>query len=188
MKQLELNPILNEALADVRKQYIERYEQMAMAQLVELRAGLKAVGMDADKYAPYPHGNMDRKSYKLAESKYKFTRYYFRSIKGCRSMNEPEIVAELPGMAAKCKAQGRSQANQDVDSYIIKLEKKITGVSSSPVAVATANGKIWDNATLDVKLEDKTLQRWDTQCILNTSCLGKLFNQWRTRLVLTSAY
>ncbi len=169
--------VLKAATAQIREEYINRYVQLALIELELFRKGLAEVGMDADKFAPYPDGNMDRSTYRQAERKYRRVRSYFRAIKGCRGMREPEIVVEIEGASDRLVDAATESANGLVDAYLIKLLGKI----GKPVAQAETNGNIWDYAILTVVCADGEEQVWRTNCILNRSCLGTLFNQWPTR-------
>ena len=69
-------------------------------------------------------------------------------------------------------------AQAEVDSYVIKLAEKI----NKPVLGLTVRGDLWHGSTLTVTTPEGE-ETWVTQCIINCSCLGKLFNQWPTRKV-----
>ena len=71
----------------------------------------------------------------------------------------------------------RRNAQAEVDAYIIKLALKI----GKAVVALTVRGDLWDGSTLNVTCADGEAQTWHTRCILNCSCLGKVFNQWPTR-------
>jgi len=82
------------------------------------------------------------------------------------------------------RAQATQMAEDDVFGFAGKLAGKVdrdaAGVKVAAVAVA-ARGSLWTGSTLIATLVDGTTQRWHTQCILNVSCHGLLFNQWPTR-------
>jgi hypothetical protein len=67
-------------------------------------------------------------------------------------------------------------AERDFDSYVVKLAGKI----GKPVTSAQVVGDLWNGSTLTVQCKDGESQTWRTKCILNTSPLGNLFNQWPT--------
>lgn len=91
-----------------------------------------------------------------------------------------EIEAEL-------MKEAHGITEHDFDTYSIKLAGKI----ALPVESATITGKLWNYSFLVARIESgfwngserQPFQRWKTQMILNTSVLGKLFNQWPTRRV-----
>lgn len=171
--------ILKAATADIRADYVARYTELEMATLVRDRAGLVAMGMDASVYAPYPTGRMAKDAYLQAESKYRRVRFSFRGVKGYRCMNEPEIVVEREDAEPRRRAAAKAEADAQVDSYLFKMAAKI----GKDIASASTNGCIWDFATLKVVCVDGEEQTWKTNCILNQSVYGKLFNQWPTRRV-----
>lgn len=171
--------VLKAATALIRAEYVARYTDLQLAALVRDRAGLAAVGMDADIYAPYPNGRMGKSEYRQAEAKYRRVRRYFQGVKGCRGFHEPEIVVENPEAEVRLRQIAKQDADALVDSYLHKLAGKI----GKEISSATTNGNIWDYATLVVTCCDGEVQTWRTNCILNQSVYGKLFNQWPTRRV-----
>lgn len=172
--------ILAAATAQIRADYVARFSELRLAQLVHDRAELAKVGMDARIYAPYPSGsNMDRASFKQAEARYYRVRNYFQSVSYVGSPNRPDPVTERPDAESKLRQLAESEANAMVDSYLHKMVAKI----GKEISFAQTNGRIWDCATLTVTCRDGEIQNWDTKCILNVSCLGKVFNQWPTRRI-----
>lgn len=169
--------VLKAATMAIRADYIARYTEMEMAQLVKDRAGLAAVGMDAEKYAPYPKGSMNKTDYRRGKANYDRVRCYFTGTSGRRTFHGPNIVAENPDAEPRLRATAVAAANNEVDSYLWKMAAKIGKV----ITEAKTNGNIWDFAYLDVVCEDGEEQRWKTQCILNRSVYNKVFNQWPTR-------
>lgn len=83
--------------------------------------------------------------------------------------------------------QAHAITERDFDTYSNKLAGKI----GQPIERATVIGKLWQNSILLAHIEAgfwneskrQPFQRWSTKMILNTSCLGKLFNQWPTRRI-----
>src|SRR5579859_292486 len=179
----EVNPetvaVLNAAMASIRAEYITRYVELELSTLRHDRAELAKVGMDANIYAPYPHGAMSRFDFRRVEALYYRVGSAFRCTATLLGPRDPKIVTEIPDAESKRRATATASANAVVDSYVHKLAGKIAKRAVS----ATTNGNIWDCALLTVNCYDGEVQTWKTQCILNTSCLGKLFNQWPTRRV-----
>lgn len=172
--------VLKDATQAIREDYVARYTEMMMVVLKRDRAGLEAVGMDAQQYAPYPSGNMSRADYRKAEFKYRRVRSSFRGVKSCRSMREPEIVVEREDAEPRVREAARQAADAEIDSYLYKMTGKIGKLATK----ATTNGRIWDSATMIVECADGETQTWSTRCIINCSCLGKVFNQWPTRRIV----
>lgn len=177
-----MNEILNQSTLAQRAEYVARVEEARLSNLKHMRAQLAANAMDLDIVAPYPssygpnfHG---RKAYRIAMSLRNHYQLSFVSTGATRSFKDPCIVVEKPDAEAKVRAAARVEANACFDAYLLKLEGKI----AKPIRSAVLTGRLWDGSTLTVTL-DFEVQVWDTKCILNVSCLGKLFNQWPTRRV-----
>jgi hypothetical protein len=169
--------VLHAATQGIRAAYVARYTELQLAALLRDREGLAAVGMDANIYATFPRGTTGKAEYRQAESKYQRVRSYFKGVKCCRTMHEPEIVEERPDSEPRLRAAAKQEADALVDSYLYKMAGKIGKLATA----ATTNGNIWDCATLTVTCADGEVQTWHTNCILNQSIYGKLFNQWPTR-------
>ena len=68
--------------------------------------------------------------------------------------------------------------------FVNKLIEKTGDVTA---ATLISNRGVWDYSVLEVTTANGEVQRWKTQTIVNTSCLGKLFNQFPTRLMKGAA-
>lgn len=173
--------VLKAATQDIRALYVARYTEMELRLLNQIRAGLAAVGMDAEKYAPYPSGSrLTREQYRKAKFMYDLVRHLFTAAEGqpvCRRPQDPYLVVEKPDSERKFRARAIASANAEVDSYLFKLAGKI----GMEIKSAGTNGLIWDGAILDVTCVDGSRQSWRTKCIINCSVYNKLFNQWPTR-------
>lgn len=75
--------------------------------------------------------------------------------------------------------QQRQGAADSYDAWVYKLVQKI----GKPVTDADVSGDPWHNSRITVKCRDGEVQTWVTRMILNTSKLGKVFNQFPTRRV-----
>lgn len=94
--------------------------------------------------------------------------------------------AEHPRDEEYVTRDAKLAAENDVASFAAKLTGKIDGaedIGSAKVAGISFLGNLWTGSTLHVRLDDGRQQVWATQVILNTSCLGKVFNQWPTRRI-----
>jgi len=179
MKNEQTIAVLKAATENIRAAYVARYTELQLATLVRDRAGLAAVGMDAEIYAPYPNGRMGKTEYRQAEAKYRRVRSSFKCITSCRGFHQPEIMVEKEDAEPRLRAHAKQEADALVDSYLYKMAGKI----GKEITAAETNGNIWDYATLTVTCADGEVQTWRTNCILNQSVYGKLFNQWPTRRV-----
>lgn len=74
------------------------------------------------------------------------------------------------------ESHAEREAQSAFDAYLIKLAGKV----GKPIASATLTGNLWNHSILGITTTDGEAQTWKTQCILNTSVLGNLYNQWPT--------
>jgi hypothetical protein len=169
--------VLTEATAQIRADYTARYTELSMARLITLRTRLAECGMDLQVYAPYPSGNLGKSEYRLQLAKRNHATAYFKHVDAYRTLRGPEIMVEKPDAEARLRTLAKQEADANVDSYLAKMAGKIAKEAAS----ATTNGRIWESARLEVVCADGEKQVWHTQCILNQSVYGKLFNQWPTR-------
>jgi hypothetical protein len=106
------------------------------------------------------------------------TPYRTYGIKGAH----PRYFRPQEVINAELRAEAEQITNHDFDAYAAKLAGKI----GLPITSAELTGQLWNYSFLQVEVEEggeKGSQVWKTQMILNVSYLGKLFNQWPTRLV-----
>lgn len=80
---------------------------------------------------------------------------------------------------ARFIAQSVSDTEASFDSFVLKLDGKV----GDHTAATLISGATWGYSILRVILADGTVQHWKTQQIVNSSSLGRLFNQWPTRLM-----
>lgn len=95
---------------------------------------------------------------------------------GNSNMREPSLKAE-----SRFIEQAKESASLQFDKYVAKMISKIGDVDSAELTHSFENN-VWGYSILTVEIAGAT-QRWRTQQIVNTSKLGKLFNQWPTRLM-----
>lgn len=169
-------PIAN-AVAPLKQQAADRAELAVTEQIERTLAALAAVGNDMDVFAPLPRGTMDRASYKQAAALRSFVSSITVGTKACRMPRDPNLRTTNPEGIARVVAQARGEAEAGFDAYVAKLEQKVGEHS----AAALHGSSVWGHSVLDVQTPAGA-QRWVTKQILNVSVLGKLFNQWPTRL------
>lgn len=173
----DVSKLLRDALAEPRGQYRTHYRNRLVEQVDAIASKLAANGMDLELVAPYPRSNIGRNAYLAAVDLYQFARRFFASVKCSRSMRDPDIVAPKPNRDEILDKLADEATARYFDGYVIKLSVKI----GKPIASAKLVGSLWTDSTLNVICEDGENQVWHTQCIFNTSCLGRIFNQWPTR-------
>ena len=162
------------------KQAAEDRARTAITTLIDKTlSDFAAVGNDLNVFAPYPKTGIGRKEYIIRLERRRFVESITASVKSSIKHNEPYI--RLPS------AEGRERAIKNCieaataayDAYVSKLEGKIGAVTE--VNLMTHKDVWYDSKLAVVKLDGST-ETWSTKCILNTSSLGKVFNQWPTRI------
>lgn len=160
--------------------------EFRMARWIEgCKAQLEAAGWDIAVAAPRPRSNMPRTEYMrmkgLRESLYSITKIdESRYPNGRRyGMNDPEYVVLCEDRIKALLHSTRAQTSMSFDSYVAKLAMKC---GPGVILAECSGGSIWNDSLLTVTYEDGRRVIWHTMCILNVSVLGKVFNQWPTRI------
>ena len=162
------------AVAPQKADAVAKAEQEANKFAARVAAKLNAAAGDLDAIAP--RGN------------YRTDRDEDRKAKDARRALFSRLMSRRPGTelwmmdAELCErfVEGiKAEAAVDYDAFTAKLALKV-----GTVTTATLKGNhVWGQSFLTVTNEDGSEAVWHTQQILNISKLGKLFNQWPTRLV-----
>lgn len=156
-------------------------EKRARALIEKIAKELQEAGNDLRVIAPYPSSSsMSKRDYHVARGKYSL----YRSVAKlrdtfCRGIKDPELADICPDKIERFVRMAREDAAAQYEVFIVKLEGKVGDCVS-----ATLNGNhVWGRSTLTITKAGGTVQRWLTQTIINVSPLGKLFNQYPTRLI-----
>jgi hypothetical protein len=166
------NDPVDQAVLPLKKMAMDRAEEGFREAVREAMIRAEAKGFDLEKIAPYPEP-YERTAHQVAS----LERAYYLSIcdfvgnKGMRIVMSPAKVEEEV-------AKARKMAAAQFEAYAAKLNVKI----GDKVHTAVLAGNPWFGSHLTVVTENKGTQVWHTQMILNVSKLGKLFNQFPTRL------
>lgn len=180
---------ISQAVAPLRDRAIEAAEIRQREYLDRVKKVLEDNDWDLIKVAPDPHSNMGRKAYIAAKDRHNFfssitvydeertgvprSRFFsFRAKQHFVKWNEEAAERSIE--------MAKRDAAASYDAYVVKLEKK---VGAHTAATLRPLGSLWSYSFVDVTLPDGTVQCWKTQMILNHSSLGRLFNQWPTRVV-----
>ena len=86
---------------------------------------------------------------------------------------------------AKVGTMARLSATYWIESFVIKMTKKLNdsnGGKREGSMEFTCTNNPWNHRQILIMYTVASKQLWNTQCIINCSVLGKLFNQWPTRL------
>jgi hypothetical protein len=174
------------AVEPLRNDAMKAARDSMTAYLDKLSAKLAECGMDREIAAPFPKsGRMSRNDYLIAKARYDIVRQISKAAPSPSGFyhshrpGTPDVgVFDDVGFARLVHRAGE-EASFSYTMFICKLIKKIGDCAS-----ATLDGShVWGYSVLTATLADGTVQRWKTQQILNVSVLGKLFNQWPSRIV-----
>jgi hypothetical protein len=169
----QLEPYKAECIERAERAYLDYIERV-------IKPALEAGEYNINKIAPRPNGMRDSRASYLQKQRYRAEIDSLTERVPSESMSvcAPEIVKLSDERIARRVQQTREAMDADFDGYVNKLSAKI----GEGVVSAEITGKLWDYSTLTVTKNDGSVERWRTQQIINVSCLGKLFNQWPTRL------
>jgi hypothetical protein len=172
-----MNPI-EAAVAPMKAEAVQRQVAAAEEMLNKAYKILEEAGFNMDVVAPLPKSTLGREAYKQAKAK----RDYFRSITTYDRQHvsgragEPQLRFPCEEAKARVLKLAEEAAAASYDAYVAKLCKKVGECEQAKVA-----GWLWNYSVLTVTKADGTVEKWETQMIVNVSALGKLFNQWPTR-------
>lgn len=166
------------AVMPLRADAILSARQWAEKRIEWIREKLEAAGWDLDKVAPSPKGNMDRAAYMAAKRRRGNFLAVTRSVgPATRRYGDPDTREIDPQRVAKWTEEVEAETAAAYDAFVAKLREKI-----GPCTAASLEGShVWGHSVLTVTKPDGSVERWQTQQIVNVSSLGKLFNQWPTR-------
>jgi hypothetical protein len=173
------NPI-EAAVRPLKKDAMRRATEYAIGVVANVEKRLLASNNDLEIAAPYPqawHGS--RAEYFVTLATYNLFRRLTTSRASSRGMHDPNYAdMNTQGIEAFVK-DAREDAAFQYEAYIAKLNKKI-----GPVTAASLEGNhVWGFSILTVTKANGGTERWKTQTIINQSKLGKVFNQFPTRLM-----
>lgn len=168
-----------QAVAHLKQAAQDAAEQAAHKAIEYGYHELEAHGWDLDAAAPLPNGFVGRAVYKQMQAKRDFLSSITTWTKPVIRHGEPNIRKPSDMGVTNRLFQARELAGASYDAFVSKLEAKIGEHDACELLVEGS----WGFSVLLVTLPCGTLQRWKTQMIVNCSSLGKLFNQWPTRLM-----
>lgn len=173
-----VTPVEN-AVAGLKADAQKKAEEYARKVIAYIEAELEKAGWDINVAAPFPNSmKCDRAEYVSQKAKYQM----FHSVTTIRpnqySMKAPRFVDMNPERVAKFVAEAREDAAAQYTAFVAKLVKKIGEHTTAELS----GNHVWGHSILTVTTP-AGVQKWKTQTIINTSKLGKVFNQYPTRLV-----
>lgn len=183
----KINPAhpITVAIEPLRQISVDNAERKALAIIAQAHKELEAGGYDLKTVAPrlLPF-NVSKEQYEQSIAKHSL---YSRLTDRKHSADDINMgfssSIRIPSKEAETKfiEQTKEAASFEFDKYVAKMISKIGDVDSAELTHSFENN-IWGYSVLTVVIAGAT-QRWHTQQIVNTSKLGKLFNQWPTRLM-----
>jgi hypothetical protein len=179
------NSPITQLVAPIREKSVDIAEARMREQIALVKSKFEENGWDISKVAPRPGTNVSRKDYNRAMLKHNFYSQFIKLIDDFNQQIEP-VIKDKPVYELDVKnierviARVRAETALEFDAYVIKLNAKV-GAHTAAVLVDT-NG-LWNDSTIDVTLTSGKVERWNTKTIINVSVLGKMFNQFPTRLV-----
>lgn len=165
-----------QAVETLKAPAVERAANQARERLYHIASNL--LGSDLAVAAPYPKGTMGRQAYAQAQGFYHLARAIMQVKRESSRHGSPEhAVATNEAGIERLVNEAAEATAAAFDAYVAKLETKVGTCDSAEVV-----GMLWQGSTLTVR-KGATVERWKTQQIVNVSVLGKVFNQWPTRLI-----
>lgn len=171
------NPIAT-AIAPQREAAVNYAADYTREQLMKFSEQFP-VGSDLNVTAPDGNSWKDGKvAYRTKRARRALARRIVNiAEKFCRCPGDAEIVTgvDLVGIE-RLVEESKVEAAVSFDAYVAKLTAKVGDCDA-----ATVQGVLWSRSVLTVT-KGATVERWNTQQIVNFSVYGKAFNQWPTRL------
>jgi hypothetical protein len=162
------------AIAPLRKEAADNARDWAVRSAASAKTKLEAARFDIDALVPAPGRNASKAERAMtAEAR----AHYFQFLKAWSASRTSYVWDEAA--AQRYVEQTVRETEASFDAFVLKLDGKV-GAHAAAVLVS---GATWTYSILRVTLADGTVQDWKTQRITNCSVLGKLFNQWPTRIV-----
>ena len=179
--------LLAAALAPTEALLYQEFKRQLTDQKNKLLAELAVDGWDANKRYSYPSGSMGRERYFLQKFRYDLCQLYTENAgNGFRGMHDPDIRNPRTDNATKIDRRAAKAAKDSLAGFVVKMTGKVDAlrVETGVKSISYQGGlDPWGHSHITVELTNGDRQLWRTQMIVNVSCLGKLFNQWPTRLV-----
>lgn len=166
------------AVTPLKGEAIERATKAFDNHVERVLAHMEACGWDLDVAFPRANSRMSRADYMIAQGKHGFAASLTRAAKVSRSFNEPNIRHRADDRIAQARQGVQEATAASYDAFVAKLVGKVGEVESAQIE----GNHVWGRSTLTVRKAAGKVERWTTQMIVNVSSLGKVFNQWPTRL------
>lgn len=160
------------AIAPLRKEAADDAREWAQRDAASARARLPVGNFDLDTIAPSWTPGASKAERAVAAELRAYLMQFLDPVWGGYWIWSDERVRRYVERTVR-------ETEAAFDAFVLKLDGKV-GAHTAAELIA---GATWGYSILRVTLADGTVQKWKTQRIVNCSSLGKLFNQWPTRLV-----
>jgi hypothetical protein len=186
-----LTSMVQEAMSPSRDQFKTVIKEKLTADLAKLESDLKSANWDFNKARPFPKGNEGREAYiKMQGAHQDGVRWVeFRNNSSSRQGERLVMMKGTPDERAALIDDKASQlADDSYQSFTLKLADKIAEAAQGQEVKSVTHahgGDVWGWSMLKAGLADGREVGLETKQIINVSSLGKLFNQWPTRIAKT---
>lgn len=178
MKEQKMT-IIAKAVSPLKNIAINRANVVINERIVSALAKLEDGGWDLQKVAPYPKNYTSKSDYREQLAYHEFLKCLTKSTSVSRRLNDPDIRVVDSKAIELIVNLAEADAAAQYDAFVNKLESKIGEVTDANLW----GDAVWSYSVLTVTKKDGAIERWKTQCIVNCSVYGKLFNQWPTRKI-----
>lgn len=177
-KEMTMN-VIEQAVAPLKSKAMDAAEQYARRVIAWYLEKLAAANWDAQVAFPRPRSfKMSRNEYHKAQAQRQVMMLVTESAGYSSRIDGPEMRKQSDAAEARFIEMARIDARLNYDAYVAKLVSKIGEADSAELS----GDALWTYSVLKVAKGDK-IERWKTRQILNVSKLGKVFNQFPTRLM-----
>jgi hypothetical protein len=171
------NAIAN-AVAPLKIASINAALEAILKMIFEVEKKLEIAGWDMDLAFPMPKArNESRASFSEKKAERDFAFGLVKVLTTSRRHGDPLMVEICNTSVSKTVDRALEDAAAQYEAYVVKMINKIGSCESAEMAY---NNGLWFDSDLLV-VKSGTKEVWNTRCIINRSCLGKLFNQFPTR-------
>lgn len=175
--------LVTKALAHTEEILRAEYERQLVAQKNTVLKELAEDGWDARKRYGFPYGSQSKREYMMQRARYSLCQELTESAERFPrgGMNAPDPRKPKADNWGRLAEKAEKLAKDALEGYCMKLAMKIDATGIAALKLTYEGGlDPWGWSYLKVNDDEQT---WKTQMIVNVSCLGKVFNQWPTRLM-----
>lgn len=169
------------AVLPLKEQAIKEADYRTRERIANCIAKLIAAEWNLDVVAPAGDYKADNEvKYRTKNGLRAFYLHFVKKVHtNVFARNTPAIVEVDNDGIEHMVTVARRDAAEQFEIYVAKLNGKI---NDEVMSAALAGTSVWSESHLTVVTRNKGTQVWHTQIIVNFSKLGKIFNQFPTRL------